>query len=186
LAEVRLKINGYLEEAKHAGSALLSGDQKGVESGEALRIKSASTTASLSTVSQTTARGFEKCIRNMAKWMAIKEELVSVKVDSDYLDNMLTPEYIKQLVELFGIGVLTHETVLQKLVEGKFLDEDFNIKKEISDTKKISDEKERKEDLANKESQKLINENSDPVLEGTSGFLREDEEIVNNKIKTKV
>lgn len=187
LAEVRLRINGYLEEAKHAGSALLSGDQKGVESGEALRIKSASTTASLSTVSQTTARGFEKCIRNMAKWMAIKEDLVSVKVDSDYLDNMLTPEYIKQLVDLFGVGVLTHETVLQKLVEGKFLDEDFNIKKEILETKKISEEKEKKEeDNANKESQKLINNDLDPALEGTSGLLREDEEIVNNKIKTKV
>jgi hypothetical protein len=163
LAEVRLSIKTYLEEAKHAGSALLSGDQKGVESGEALRIKAASTTASLSTVSQTTARGFEKALRYMAQWMNISENLVSVKVDSDYLDNMLTPEYINQLTKLFELNIISHESALTKLVEGQFLDEDFDIQKELKLVKKQKEE--TFEDFVNRQ-----DVTSDPAIQGTSGL----------------
>lgn len=135
LAEVRLSIKTYLEEAKHAGSALLSGDQKGVESGEALRIKAASTTASLSTVSQAVARGFEKAIKHMATWMSIDQTQVIVEVDTDYLDNMLTPEYIKQLIDLFDKNIISHKTALVKLVEGKFLDDGTDIDQELEAVK---------------------------------------------------
>ncbi len=166
LQEVRLSIKTYLEEAKHAGSSLLSGDQKGVESGEALRIKAASTTASLSTVSQTTARGFEKALRYMASWMNTSELQVNVKVDSDYLDNMLTPEYINQLVKLFEVRVLTHESALEKLVEGAFLDEDFDIAKEVEAVKKLK-EKEQKELI---KMQEMNQKEKDPASEGTSGL----------------
>lgn len=163
LQEVRLSIKTYLEEAKHAGSALLSGDQKGVESGEALRIKAASTTASLSTVSQTTARGFEKALRYMARWMNTSEEAVSVKVDVDYLDNMLTPEYINQLTKLFELSIISHESALNKLVEGKFLDEDFDVQKEMELIKKQKEEA-LEEFMLQQEMQK------DPAEEGTSGL----------------
>lgn len=140
LAEVRLSIKTYLEEAKHAGSALLSGDQKGVESGEALRIKAASTTASLSTTSQATARGFEKAFKYIAEWMGENPDKVSITVDTDYLDNMLTPDYINQLTKLFESKIISHKTSLEKLKEGKFLDDDLDVEKEIDEIKKQKEE----------------------------------------------
>lgn len=175
LQEVRLSIKTYLEEAKHAGSALLSGDQKGVESGEALRIKAASTTASLSTVSQTTARGFEKALRYMASWMNISETQVQVKVDSDYLDNMLTPEYINQLVKLFELNILTHESTLDKLVEGSFLDEDFEVKKEVEAINKQKEE-DKKEFMEMQAFQ-----SKDPALNGTSSFEGDEKKKIEKK-----
>lgn len=166
LQEVRLSIKTYLEEAKHAGSALLSGDQKGVESGEALRIKAASTTASLSTTSQATARGFEKAFKNIAEWMGENPDKVSISVDTDYLDNMLTPDYINQLNKLFENSIISHATALEKLKEGKFLDDDLDVEKEVEDIKKKKEE-EMKEFMERQEKT-----NDDPAKNGTSDTSR--------------
>jgi len=180
LAEVRLSIRTYLEEAKHAGSALLSGDQKGVESGEALRIKAASTTASLSSVSQTVARGLEKVIRYMAEWTNSDPLKVSISVDTDYLDNMLTPEYINQLVKLFEASIISHETAIDKLKEGRFLDEDVNTDEEI---KRVDEEKKEEEvrlakiEAANMALSKVA-EGEDPADAGISDTSREMDEDV--------
>lgn len=160
IAEVGKAKKTYLEEAKHAGSALLSNEQTGVESGEALRIKSASTSASLSTVSQSVARGFEKAIRYMAKWININEEEVNISVDTDYLDNMMTPDVVRELISLFEKNVITHETILNKLIEGKFLDEDFDVKKELKEIQKKSESS--KENLSNESFEHTIAKTSGP------------------------
>lgn len=165
LAEVRLAIRMYLEEAQSMGSALLSDNQKGVESEGALRVKAASSTASLSTVAQTCARGFETVIKNMAKWMGISSKNISINVDSNYLDNVFTNDDITSLVKLFINDVITHETTLKKLKEGGYLEEDLNENEEI-----LLIEKRKKEAME----------------EFVSGELSKDaakESILNNHIK---
>ena len=180
LQEVRLSIQTYLEEAKHAGSALLSGDQKGVESGEALRIKAASTTASLSTTAQANARGFEKVLRYMAAWMNADPKAVSIKIDSDYLDNMLTPEYINQLVKLFEDKIISHKTALSRLVEGKFLDEDFDVEEELESVRK--EKEEAFKEFMQKES---FMQKTDPANEGISDTSRDMDKKAPKKTGTK-
>ena len=152
LQEVRLSIQMYLAEAQSMGSALLSNVQKGVESEGALKMKAASTTASLSTVSQTVARGFESTIRYMADWMSVESDEVIVKVDNNYLDNMITTSDIQSIIDLYISDVITHETALLKLKEGDFLNEDFNVSKELSQVKIKKQEKES-ENKINSENQ---------------------------------
>jgi hypothetical protein len=130
LQEVRLAINMYLSEAQSMGSALLSDNPKGVESEGALRIKAASTTASLSTVAQTCARGFERAIRYMAEWYKLDVNSVNIEVDTNYLDNMMTNDDITSLVKLYINDVITHETTLDRLKQGNVLPEEFDINKE--------------------------------------------------------
>ena len=130
LQEVRLAINMYLSEAQSMGSALLSDNPKGVESEGALRIKAASTTASLSTVAQTCARGFERAIRYIAEWSNLDSKTVELEVDTNYLDNMMTNDDITSLVKLYINDVITHETALDRLKNGNVLPEEFDINKE--------------------------------------------------------
>lgn len=140
LAEVRLAINMYLSEAQSMGSALLSDNPKGVESEGALRIKSASMTASLSSTIQTCARGFEEVIKKMAIWMNIDTKDIKVDLDNNYLDDMMTNDDITSIVKLYINDMITHESALVKLKKGEVLDEDFDIDKEV---KVIKEEKEK-------------------------------------------
>ena len=138
LQEVRNAISMYMQEAQSMGSTLLNANTKNVESEGALKIKSASTTASLSSVTQTVARGFEKVIRDIAVWMGLDDQKVNIKVDNNYLDNILNNEDINTLMSLMMNDVISHETVLDKLKEGNYLLEGFDSNKEIE---KINEKK---------------------------------------------
>jgi len=131
LQEVRNTISMYLQEAQSMGSTLLNANTKNVESEGALKIKSASTTASLSSVTQTVARGFESVIRNIANWIGLDPKSVNIKVDNNYLDNILNNQDIDTLVKLLINDVISHETVIDKLKEGNYLLEGFNTEEEI-------------------------------------------------------
>lgn len=137
LAEVRLAIGTYLKEAQNIGATLLtSTEQKGVESEGALKIKAASASASLATVSQTNGRGFEKILRHMSVWNGGELEDVSVTVDTDYLENMLSTKDVEAALKLYINDVISHETILNKLIQGNVLDDTFDIPKEISEIEK--------------------------------------------------
>ena len=162
LAEVRLAIQMYLAEAQSMGAALLS-NSRNVESEGALRIKAASTTASLSTVSQTVARGLEATVRNIAKWMNLDETEVNVKVDSNYLDNMISNDDVASIIKLYMSDIITHYTALDKLKEGNYVMEGFDVNEEIKEIEKKKKESQDKIDA--QIAQDALNKNEDSIVE---------------------
>lgn len=116
-------IKDALDRAAQFGAQVIqSGNQ--AESGEALKLRAASQTATLTTIAQTTAAGLERALRNIATWIGSDPNEVVVTPNLDFFDSEMTPEEIRAAVEAWTAGAYSWRTLFDKLKTGGVIPED--------------------------------------------------------------
>lgn len=94
------------------------------ESGEALKLRAASQTATLTTIAQTTASGLEQALRNIAVWIGANPDDVTVTPNLEFFDRTLTPDEARAIWEGWLAGVYDWRVALDRLKRGNWVDED--------------------------------------------------------------
>lgn len=112
-----------LERAAQFGAQIIQ-QGSAAESGEALKLRAASQTATLTTIAQTTAAGLEKALRNIAVWIGADPKAVIVTPNLDFFDRRLTTEEARAVWDGWIAGVYDWRTAVEKLKDGGWLKED--------------------------------------------------------------
>jgi hypothetical protein len=86
LNELSTSIQNDLRRAAQLGAQLLTERGNEAESGDALSIRVASRTATLTTIAQTAALGLERILKNAAVWVGADPDKVIVKPNLDFAD----------------------------------------------------------------------------------------------------
>jgi len=92
--------------AQSMGARLLEPRGSQAESGEALRIRVAASTATLKTVALTGAAGLERILRICAKWVGADPDEVHVVPNLDFTQETPSPELARELGEAKKTGVI--------------------------------------------------------------------------------
>ena len=117
-------------EAAVAAGARLFDSKKSAESGDALRIRAAAQTATLTTISMASGAALEKSLRNIAMFMGLNPELVTVKPNLSFVDTVLEPAAIAELVRAWQAGAISYETLYENLQRGRIASEERDHEEE--------------------------------------------------------
>ncbi len=136
LEEQRLAIENDKKEAAQKGAQLLDSTSRNVESGDALRIRTAAQTATLNEIALTGAAALQKLLRLAAEWLGLDPEQVVVKPNLDFAEDELIGAEFKTIMEAKAMGLplslrSVHSTLQDRgLTEMEFDDEIAEIEKE--------------------------------------------------------
>jgi hypothetical protein len=112
--------NDY-QRAREMGSRLLEQRGSQAESGEALRVRLAASTATLRDIVTTGAAGLEHLLRVMARWMGENPDLVVVRPNLDFAEIREVPSAPKELMEGKALGApLSLRSIHRYLQENEF------------------------------------------------------------------
>lgn len=127
-----------LERAAQFGAQVIQMGQS-AESGEALRLRAASQTATLTTIAQTTAAGLERALRNIAIWIGANPDEVMVTPHLEFFDRRLTPDEARAVWDGWVAGAYDWRTALDRLKRGNWIAEDADPD-EIEARMKLADD----------------------------------------------
>ena len=102
-----------------AGAKLFDMEREGVESGEALRIRAAAQTATLTTVAIASAQALERGLRFIALMLGLNPRAVNVKPNLQFIDTRMTPTQAKDLMLLWQGGAISYQTLYENLQRGE-------------------------------------------------------------------
>jgi hypothetical protein len=126
----RTAIQDERAAAAQAGARLFSSEEKTAESGDALRIRFAAETATLTTIAQSSAQGLERALRHIAVMIGHRPEEVTVKPNLSFVDSSLTPQDAVQLVSLWQSGALSKQTLYENLQRGEIASAERSFEEE--------------------------------------------------------
>lgn len=126
-------IQDALTRAAQFGAQVIQSGQS-VESGEALKLRAASQTATLTSIAQTTAAGLEKALRNIAIWVGADPEKVVVTPNLEFFDRSISSQDIQSLVAAWQVGAISHRTLFDKFKQGGVIHADRTYEEEIKDS----------------------------------------------------
>lgn len=116
----RIAMQDERANAAQAGARLFkSSESKSAESGDALRIRFAAETSTLTSIAQASAQGLEKALRHIAVMIGHRPEEVTVKPNLSFVDSSLTPQEAVSVVSLWQSGALSKQTVYENLQRGE-------------------------------------------------------------------
>lgn len=121
LAAVRDKLKDVEEQMFTAGSRLLT-HKAGVESAEALQLRSGSESAALVTLAMALETALQGALTVYNEWAGSLVE-PEVALNRDFTAAVLDPGQIKALLEMYAAGTLTLDSLLQRLYEGELVDD---------------------------------------------------------------
>lgn len=131
IAAHRTAIQDERAAAAQAGARLFnSSENKTAESGDALRIRFAAETATLTSIAQASAQGLEKALRHIAVMIGHKPEEVTVKPNLSFVDSTLTPQEAAQLVSVWQSGALSKQTLYENLQRGELASAERSFEEE--------------------------------------------------------
>lgn len=110
LAEQRMALENDRSEAAQMSGQLLDSASRERESGDALRIRQAGRTATLTRVALAGAGGLQEILRKIARWMGLDPKQVVVTPNLDFIDDTMGG---KDLVELMTAKTLGAPMSLQ-------------------------------------------------------------------------
>jgi hypothetical protein len=141
----RVAIQDERQAAAQAGARLFSNQGKSAESGDALRIRFAAETATLTSIAQSSAQGLEKALRHIATMIGQDPEKVVVKPNLSFVDNTLTAAEAQALVSLWQNGAIAYETLYERLQRGEIASSERSYEDELKliDTEDNGTEEER-------------------------------------------
>lgn len=120
IAAHRTAIQDERAAAAQAGARLFnSSESRSAESGDALRIRFAAETATLTSIAQSSAQGLEKALRHIAVMIGQDPENVVVKPNLSFVDASLTPEQAEALVRVWQNGAVSYQTLYEALQRGE-------------------------------------------------------------------
>ena len=105
LSEQRLALENDRKEASEFGGRLLDARGGEAESGEALRIRVSSKTASLNQIAQTGAAGLENILKLIAEWLGEDATKVSVTPNLDFTDTEFTGRDAVDIMTAKSLGL---------------------------------------------------------------------------------
>ncbi len=114
----RLAIQDERAAAAASGAKLADASKSGVESGEALRIRNVSRTATMVTVAISSAQGLEKSLRHIATMIGANPADVVVKPNLEFVDELLDPKAAAELVKMWQGGAISFDTLYENLQRG--------------------------------------------------------------------
>lgn len=129
-------IQDALDRAAQFGAQVLQSGQS-AESGEALKLRAASQTATLTGIAQTTAAGLEKALRNIAIWIGANPDEVVVTPNLEFFERRMSAQEIQALVAAWQSGAMSHRALFERLQQGGVIHEDKTYEDEEKD---ISDD----------------------------------------------
>jgi hypothetical protein len=140
IAAHRVAIQDERDNAVAAGARIFDSVQRAQESGEALRLRYAAQTATLTSISQASAAGLEKALRYIAIMIGANPEEVIVKPNLDFLDATISPQDAQALVAVWQSGGMSKRSLFENLQRGEvisaersFEDEEELIEGEVPD-----------------------------------------------------
>lgn len=146
IAAHRTAILDERQNAAQSGARLFnSSETKTAESGDALRIRFAAETATLTSIALASAQGLEKALRHIAIMIGQSPEAVTVKPNLSFVDATLTPEQAASLVSLWQNGAIAYETLYENLQRGEIAsaERDFEAELKLIDEERFGSEEER-------------------------------------------
>lgn len=123
-------INDSLIRARAFGAQLLS-DAKTAESGDAIKLRLGSQTATLKTIAMNTAAGLERALRNLAVWVGDDPEKCVVKPNLDFFDKTLSAQEIDAMVRGWQAGAYSWRTTFDRLKLGGVIPDDRTPEDEL-------------------------------------------------------
>ena len=119
---MRMALENDYKRADERSIAMLdtgSGDSQA--SGEALRVRIAARTASLTQVAKVGAEGLQAALRQIASWLGLDPKKVSVKPNLEFAENTMMAQELLQLIEAKNQGApLSIRTIHDILRQRKF------------------------------------------------------------------
>jgi hypothetical protein len=119
----RIAIQDEINAAAQAGAKLFATGTSAAESGDALRIRFAAETASLTTIAMASCRGLEAALRHVGRMAGLSDAIVSTIVvhpPESFAGGDLTPQEVQALIGLTDKGMLSLETAYEKLQAGNW------------------------------------------------------------------
>lgn len=127
LAEQRSALENDYKRAAEMGAQMLATTGREAESGEALRIRVASRTASLANIAMTAAAGLEDALKIIAEWKGLNPEDVSVTPNLDFADDPLVARELLELMQAKAMGApLSIQSIHDLLREKEMTELDFD------------------------------------------------------------
>lgn len=121
------------QNAAQAGARLFnSSESKTAESGDALRIRFAAETATLTSIAQASAQGLEKALRHIAVMIGQDPSKVVVKPNLSFVDSTLTPADAAALVGVWQNGAISYETLYERLQRGEIASSERDHEAELA------------------------------------------------------
>lgn len=121
ISSLEHRLNVKENQMIQIGSRLIT-EKKGIESVEALRMRSASDTASLVSI----VGAMENCIINAltthVMWTGQPEEF-QFELNRDFVSQKLEPQEVEALMKLYMAGIISQETMLENLFTGEIAPE---------------------------------------------------------------
>lgn len=99
----RVLADDYVR-ARELGSRLLEPRTGQAESGEALKVRVAATTATLTQLAKTSAAGLERALKLMARWAGFNEDEVFVEPNLDFAEANAPPQALLALLQAKQAG----------------------------------------------------------------------------------
>lgn len=104
LAEQRQALNADKEQAAERGARLLDFGDTARQSGDALRIRVAARTTTLTTVAMTGAAGLEQCLRQIAEMIGEDPAKVTIQANLDFTDDSFTGQDVLEFMQAKAMG----------------------------------------------------------------------------------
>jgi len=121
------------------GSRILEEQKKGVETAEAMLIRSSGDISNLASISLGIENNFLNVFRYMANWMRIDSEKIELSLSKDFIAAEMNPSMITALLQALQANKISQDTFLYSLMEGEILPPGVTIEDEKA---KIEFEKE--------------------------------------------
>jgi len=121
ISDLRTAIQDDREEAERIGGQLLTERGNAAESGDALRIRVASRTSTLTTVAKAGGVALEQLLRSAAVWVGADPEKVKVKPNLDFADNEALAQDLVQLMSAKMLGApISKKSIHDWMVKREF------------------------------------------------------------------
>lgn len=135
IPHMRTQLDGDYDRAGQAGASMLNATGGDQQSGEALRIRVAAKTATLTNVAITGAAGLERVLKNIAKWIGANPDEVSVKPNLDFANVPLSATELVQLMAAKSSGAPIALRTIHGIMQNKGITE-FDFEAEIEEIRK--------------------------------------------------
>lgn len=121
ISEMATGIQNDFKRAAQLGAQLLSERGNEAESGDALAIRVASRTATLTTVAKVGAAGLQQALRNIAVWVGADPEKVQVNPNLDFADDAAMAQDLVYLMTAKNMGApLSKQSIHDWLAKREF------------------------------------------------------------------
>ena len=112
MSHIQSRMEDFYAQAQELGASLLGSQKHGTESGEALRLRQASSTATLKSVVNNVGQGLERALKMVAMWMGENPDEVIFQPNNEFSTFALTANETVALVQSWQSSAISHTTLL--------------------------------------------------------------------------